>query len=245
MSEATVTERRRCKVCDANLPIERFYRSGRHTNGRRRTCIDCLKRQDAVRRRAEGRKIRHQRRNAHGDVWCNRCERYLPELSFREHPSRPGTLWSYCRACTREIDRERYARAMSDLESAERELERRNASKRRIARKRDTERRAFVADAIGILRRRGLTKMEVSRLTGTTIQSVLAWERKERKLSPQAAERFVIVLRETAHLPVQDRPAFRRRTPHPELDQLMARCRPQIAEYPTIRGRWAAKGDRP
>jgi hypothetical protein len=64
----------------------------------------------------------------------------------------------------------------------------------------------------------------------------LRW-RGERAPTSAVVERFIVLLRETAHLPPGKEPAYRRRLPHPELDALLERCRPKVLAFP-VRSRW-------
>lgn len=188
--------------------------------------------------RARGAPVRHPRYNARGEVWCNRCQQYLGAESFKRHPQRRHTYWSYCRPCTRIIDRERYARRTRDLDRALAELERHNQRKRTRSAADFAERRQFLADAIRILRRRGLTKAEIVRLTDTSFANLLKWERGERHRPTKAVcQRFSIVLRETADLPIGSELADRRRLPHPAMGELLARCLPKVQAIP-VRDTW-------
>ena len=173
--------------------------------------------------------------NARGDVLCTNCRSWLPAHRFRTktYPSRPVPLfWPYCRDCTRELDRLRWCG-----ERRERANQRRLVRQRQQQRYEQADRRRFVAQAIGLLRRRGLTKAEIVRLTSTSWTALFAWEWQSRTPTPNAAERFVIVLRETAHWPLTAEPVVRRRLPHPQLAALMARVEPQLGAVP-LRSRW-------
>lgn len=226
---------RQCRTCGRTLVIERFHRVGK--GYWRRDCKDCYNAAAREKTRRSGGRVRHPRYNSRGDVWCNRCQQYRSSLDFTPHPSRPGKLWSYCKACVRELDRERYRRKVSTLAGAEEELEKRNQRKRRHARAEDRARRDFVAASILLLRRRGLTKADISRLLDTSMGSVLEWERKARRVTPAVERRVGVVVRETMYLPVQDTPVYRRRLPHPDIERLMARCLPQVRAIP-VRSRW-------
>jgi len=224
-----------CPRCRQTLPLDAFY--ARPNGGPDCYCRPCRK---DYQRRLAARKAghrRHVRINARGDVWCNHCQRYLPTCSFRRHPSRPHTWWAYCVDCTRELDRLRWRgerRARHNAESPNRRR-RRRASER-------SERRAFVAGAILTLRRRGLTKTDVSRLTGVSLGSILAAEQGGGRWgpTPHTAARFVVALRATAHLPTGAEPAYRRRLPLPGLAELVARVRPLMDAYP-VRSRWRGR----
>jgi hypothetical protein len=235
---------RTCRRCRRELPIERFYASGTG-NGRRRTCIRCLREQDAQERRQRDAKVRHSRYNARGDVWCNRCQRYLPSDSFKRHPTRTHTYWSYCKPCTREIDRERYARKFSNLETALMEQGRHNHRRRiRLAAQR-RERLRNVQEMIRLLRARGLTKSEICRLGGFTMQSLLRWEvakvPSKRGISPNVEKRLGILVSAAIRvLPLPNETGilnYRRRLPHPDLPHLEAMCRDELARYP-LRNSW-------
>ena len=165
MSMNVTAELRTCQVCKRTLPLDRFYASGTGS-GRRHTCSRCLNEQLGRERRASGAKIRHNRYNARGHVYCNHCEKYLPPETFKRHPSRPHTFWSYCKPCVRIKDRERYQKATSTIEGATRVLDSRLARKRRQRAAEQRERREYVVYAIHQLRLRGFTRAEVARLTG-------------------------------------------------------------------------------
>lgn len=231
-----MSETRTCISCRHELPLDRFYASG-HGTGRRRTCKRCLSEEGRRERRRAGAKIRHTRYNARGWVWCNRCQHYKPTEDFKPHPSRPGTLWSYCKPCVREIDRERYQRKTSTLEGAMADLEKRYERKKRQRTAERRERRQFVLHAIELLRRRGFTKAEIARLADTSLSSMWAWETKpERKITPAMERRFGVLLRETGHLPLGE-PAFRRRLPHPEFEVIYQRVHRKVVAIP-VRNAW-------
>jgi len=226
---------RRCLACQRDLPVASFYASG-HGSGRRRTCIRCLHAAVAVERRARGARERHLRINARGDVWCNRCRRYRGAEDFRRHPQRPNTWWAYCRECTREIDRTRYAKRTSTIEGATLELEKKQRRKDRLGRRRDRERRFFVAESISLLRRRGFTKAEIVRLADVSFPSLLDWERQARRVTPAVVSRFSVLVQETSDYRGGE-PPVRRRLPHPDCAMLMERCRPLMLAHP-VRSAW-------
>lgn len=225
-----------CRACKRRLPIRLFAATGHMVAslGRRsgdHTCKICREKE----RRAAGTPVRNQRINAVGDVWCNACERYRDPLNFRRHPQRPHTWWAYCIDCTRELDRMRWRgerREKSNQVRGERQKQQ-QANERR-------SRRFFVTNAIELLRKRGLTKAEICRLGGFTWTSLLAWERGERRVTSNACQRFVILLRETQHLPTGATPAYRRRLPIPGFDNLVERVTPLIGQYP-LRSRWKSE----
>jgi hypothetical protein len=228
---------RACRVCHRRRPIDEFYRSGSSPNARRGTCRTCMA--DAANRSARARAVpvRHPRYNARGEVWCNRCQQYLGAESFKRHPQRPHTYWSYCMPCTRIIDRERYARRTRDLDRAIAELERHNQRKRKRSAADFAARRRFLVESISLLRRRGLPKAEIVRLTDTSFGNLLKWERGERHRPTKAVcERFAIVVRETGDLPAGV-PVARRRLPHPAMGELLARCLPKVQAIP-VRDTW-------
>jgi hypothetical protein len=180
---------------------------------------------------------RPSRYNARGWVYCRHCQHYKHPDDFKRHPSRPGKLWSYCRDCVREIDRERYRRKTSTLAGAEEALEKRLARQHRQRKAERKERRSFVLHAIGLLRRRGFTKTEISRLADVSLTSVIEWEAKpERKITPAVAQRFEVLIRETAHLPFGE-PVSRRRRPHPHYDEVYARVHEHVTAIP-VRNAW-------
>jgi transcriptional regulator with XRE-family HTH domain/predicted Fe-S protein YdhL (DUF1289 family) len=227
---------RYCTSCHRHRPERDFFASG-HGQARRRICTRCLHDQKRRERIARGGRDRHPRYNARGEVWCNRCDRYQGAENFKRHPSRPHTYWSYCKVCTRELDRERYARKTSTLEGAQAVLDSRLARNRRQRRAEFAERRKFLKESIQLLRRRGLTKAEIVRLTDTTHGNLLNWERGATKRPTKAVcDRFAIVVRETAELPLGE-PIHRRRIPHPAMSELLARCLPKVRAIP-LRDSW-------
>jgi transcriptional regulator with XRE-family HTH domain len=227
-------EVRTCTACHRPQPAANFHGDERH---RRRVCRRCVSDQQARNRRRQGAPVRHTRFNARGDCWCNHCKHYRPVEDFRRHPSRPGKLWSYCVPCTREIDRERYARKMRDYERALAEIERRTAAKRRQQARVFAERRRYLQESILLLRRRGLTKTEIARLTDTSLGNLLKWERGEIKKPTRAAcDRYAIVVLATNGFLIGE-PVGRRRVPHPAMAELLAVCLPRVQAIP-IRDSW-------
>lgn len=230
------TEPKVCVTCNQLRPARAFRVSAAtDRNGvpyRVRTCRDCEEKS----RRAAGVPKRHQRRDARGNVWCNNCERYLHPDNFKRHPLRPHTYWAYCKACVIEIDRLRYRIKAKTPEGKAAQSAR---TKRRAAqRKREQRERAeFVRDAITLLRRRGLTKSDISRAADVSLGNLLTWERGENRPDPSVAARLGELLRITADWPPTAEPAYRRRLPHPAADTLAAAMAPVIAAYP-IRSRW-------
>jgi hypothetical protein len=226
---------RECRVCKRTLPPRLFNVGPTRADGtayRKRTCRPC----EEAARRAKGIPERHRRYNARGEVWCNHCKRYRSREDFKPHPSREGQFWSYCRDCTREIDRMRWRGERRERTNRQRLVRQR---KQQAARR--TERIDLVANAIATLLRRGLTKSEICRLAGVTLTSLLAWERKERRVTTNVTGRFVLVLRETAHLPLgEPRPRHDRWHPHPELPALVERIAPKLVAFP-LRSRWRGK----
>lgn len=176
------------------------------------------------------------RMNARGQWLCVNCGAYRERYDFKCPPSRKGLPWPYCRDCVRTLDRLRpkYWRGTPEWEK---DQARRARQQRAQARRERAERIQFVANAIDLLRRRGLTKSEVARLAGLSVGAMGVWERGERLPDPNVARRLGILLVETRHLPVGETPCCRRRLPHPELPALMACVAPRLAAYP-VRTRW-------
>lgn len=222
---------RTCRRCNQSKPFDHFYATG-HGNGRRRVCIRCLNEEQ----RAKAGYRRHQRYNARGEVWCNYCQRYRHADTFKPHPSRPGKLWTYCRECTREIDRIRYRAKVSTPEGRRAVMAGRVERHRRLRQREVKDRSKFVESAVDTLLRRGFTLSEVARLAGFSVGIIYGW-RYGKTPSLAAENRLAIVLRETAHLPIGDIPTFRRRKPHPELAFLIKRLAPQLEPYP-MRDSW-------
>lgn len=228
-----------CRDCQRALPTRHFYPSPGHSRtGFKTRCKICYR----ARYAKPGGHVRHPRYNARGDVWCNHCRRYLPPDRFKRHPSRTHTYWAYCRDCTRAMDRLRYRARVSTPEGRTEETGKNVARRRRRRLAERRERVDFVKNAIAALRTRGLTKAEICRLGGVSLGGLLAWERGDRCPDPPIAERFVVLLRETVQLPSSSAPAYRRRTPHPAMAELLARCVPQVAAIP-VRTKWAPKPD--
>lgn len=174
------------------------------------------------------------RYNGHGRVHCRACKQYLAPDSFawQTCPSLPKPRYNpYCRPCQRQMDRMRWRGERRATNNASR-LVRQKRNKQRVAR----QQREFAAHLVKLLRRRGLTKSEIARLTGTHITSVMAWEHQARQVTPNAVSRLTVVVQATAHLPLAERGAYRRRLPHPELPALMRACRSRIETYPLRKG---------
>lgn len=172
--------------------------------------------------------------DGHGNVHCSACNRYRPGDEFGYPPSLKGRPTAYCHGCQRILDRMRWRgerRAVANVQ--------RVVNKRRERQGARRERIGLVKNAILTLRKRGLTKSEIAKLTQTSSVNLLVWERGERLPDPHVAERFLVVLHETAHLPLGKEPAYRRRLPHPELAVLLERCRPKVLAFP-VRSRWKA-----
>lgn len=237
-----IPETKRCSRCLVEKPASEFYVQRR---GEREYllsyCKPCKRRwarEHHERTRDPKTPRRHQRLNAKGEVWCNRCKAYLPASSFKRHPSRPHTFWAYCKPCTTVIDRERRWRKFSDDARWEEEKRRTVARDRRKARRRDADRRKFVADGIVLLRKRGFTKGEVVRILGTSWNSLLDWERQVRTPQPQVAERVVAALVLTSEFSNGEPPPLRsRRRGHPELPRLLAEMEPVWQTNP-LRTKW-------
>lgn len=170
--------------------------------------------------------------NGHGLVRCVACERWLDPTEFGYPPSLGGKPTSYCHGCQREIDRMRWRGDRREIANRQRIVhQRRQQQAERAGRIR------FVQGAIRTLRRRGLTKSDIVKLIETSWTGLLSWERGDTMPVPQIAERFVVLLHETAYLPLATNPVIGRRLPHPDFDALMERCRPQVLAFP-VRSRW-------
>ena len=231
---------RTCIECRRVLPIEKFYSSG-HGNGRRRTCIRCLQEEGARQRRRKSAPIRHTRYNARGHVWCNRCAKYLPPESFKRHPSRPHTFWSYCKPCVIQIDRDRYRKKVSTLEGATEVLEARYRRKQRQKREEIRERKSYCMHAIDQLRVRGFTVAEISRLTDIGHATLAKWAdpRDKTRILEAGERRLEVVLRAALSMPrigYQDR----RRLPHPEFARIHALTHDEVQSY-YLRNAWRKK----
>ncbi|HEY7119667.1 MAG TPA: helix-turn-helix transcriptional regulator [Tepidisphaeraceae bacterium] len=176
-----------------------------------------------------------QRINARGHIYCFNCKQYLPgeRFTFAHYPSwNKSRYWSSCRECTNELDRLRWSgKRRADNNQQRLVRQRREHASARL------ERTRFVAGAILLLRKRGLTKTEIAQLADVSLSSILDWERHLRRVTPAVAKRFGVLLSETRHLPTGKEPCYRRRLPHPELGDLLQRCRPQVRAFP-VRSRW-------
>jgi hypothetical protein len=216
--------------------FRRTLKSGRVSIMYRADCDECAEKA----RRAAGIPVRHQRRNARGDYWCNHCKRYRPADCFADHPtpSRTGTKWSYCRDCVRELDRLRYHASVSTPEGRAKVQAARAQRQRRRKRAEYAERRETVANAIDVLHWRGLTDMDISEILDVSFASVWHWKQKKRRVVTEAVvERMLALVTATKEWPKLDQPAYRRRTPHPKRDELRERLRPLLLQFP-VRSRW-------
>jgi hypothetical protein len=175
---------------------------------------------------------RSPRINGHGLVRCSACQRWQDRSEYGYPPSLKGRPTAYCHTCQREIDRLRWRGERRELGN-----HRRVVQKRTERQGNRQERTRFVKNAILTLRRRGLTKAEIVKLADVTWPRLLVWERGDALPDPQVAKRFVVLLRETAYLPLAKEPVYRRRLPHPDFDTLMERCRPKVLAFP-MRSRW-------
>lgn len=227
-------ETKTCRACGRDLHWRHFAQIGSRNpaTGRRRgdhTCRDCR----TADRRSAGIQARRKRINAAGDVWCPRCRRYLPHDAFYFRRAR-NQPYPYCKACDRALKKAREARYSED-----RYLDylRYRTTKRRKARASEhLERRRFVAGAIATLGRRGCTQAMIAALFGTSPATIGAWAKHTRLPVPNAAARFAVLLRETAHLPEGPEPV-RRVRPFAGFDELVARVRPKVLAFP-IRSKW-------
>lgn len=176
--------------------------------------------------------------NTRGQVWCFDCWQYLDASRFRyvTYPSlgKPK-YWSYCIECQRQKDRDRWA------ERRKVENERRLIRQARDQQRARFERAEFAQKSILTLRKRGFTKAEIARLLDTSMTSILAWERRERRVTTAATNRIGILMAATAHMPLGE-PAYRRRLPHPEFDRIYAKTHQRIQAIP-LRSRWATRKD--
>lgn len=217
------SEQKICMVCERTLPIRMFAATGNYskTLGRKfgdHTCRSCRESQ----RRAAGVPERHQRYDAHGRVWCNRCRRYLPPTEFRRHPQRPHTYWSYCKPCTREIDRIRHFRKHEDPVNRIADNERHNELRRKRRDEEFRQRREELVSCINRLLRKGLTRQEICRLAGISAGNLISYlEKATRRPDPNTVERVAALDRLTLGWPKGEQ-CFRRRTPHPRLPELEA-----------------------
>lgn len=186
---------------------------------------------------SQPRRQRHKRYNARAEVWCNRCQQFRHADHFKRHPSRPHTYWSYCKDCTRIIDRERYARKTSTLEGAERVLAARYERKKRYQRRDRADRFKFLAESVDLLMRRGFTQADICRLTGISTGPFYAWRKREHMPSRNALRRIGIVVEATIHYPISDRRAKNNRYPHPDTDVIRQRIQDDLDRYP-MRDSW-------
>lgn len=222
-----------CRACGHELPARKFGFSGAKSpqgvKYRRGTCLDCEA-------KARGSKPRPPRYDARGHVWCFHCRQYLPALRFARHPYHEDKYWSYCRECTRWIDRHR-ARSIRGTEEHAEATDDRLRRKQKQNRKEQRERRNFVADAITLLGRRGLTRAEICRLCDVSFTSLIAWTKQTRKVTRNVEHRFGEILRLTHGFPLAAEPVHRRRLPHPEMPRLLSAMAPALERYP-VRSSW-------
>lgn len=226
---------KQCKACGQWLPIRHFAPTGNYIKslGRKRhdsTCRQCRENE----RRAAGKPVRMPKEDGRGNVWCARCKRYLPAAEFKPHPYQDRQKWwAYCKPCVLEIDRIRHFKKHSDPAAKRADNDRHNEL-RRIRRRNDfRERRDYLASAIDRIGRRGLTRSEIFRLTGINMGNLIAYAAKEiNRPDPNTVERMMALDLATNEWPVGDAPAFRRRLPHPRLDELEAVMAPVRQRYP-------------
>lgn len=247
----TTEELRTCRRCGDIKPLETgFYRTGGTyiaPDGTariyyKRICKRCQqKQQRAYRAGVEPPKFRRMKRfNARGDAWCPHCQAYLPVTRFRPHPTRPGTLWSYCRDCTMARDRDRYNRKFIDTAVWRKELDRRTSSKRNQRQREQKQRREFVLNALSQLRRKGLADVDIAELTGISTKTFWAWRTDPaRKITPQAEARLAAVLLAALPLPVRAHPLLRGQRAEPELRAVLRdRCAAEVEATAPMRSRW-------
>lgn len=228
-----------CCACHRTLHFRHFAQTGQwnKATGRRygdRMCRDCRRDQ----RRAAGIKERRPRLRPDGWIWCPRGRHYLPLAAFSLHscPARKGRPHAYCRTCENQIRKERRFREESDPARYAASLAYRSGKRRKDRQAEQMERRRFVANAITTLGRRGCTQSMIARLFDTTPATIGEWARRSRLPVPNAAARFALLLRETAHLPEGPEPV-RRIKPFAGFEELVARVRPKVLVFP-IRSRW-------
>lgn len=176
--------------------------------------------------------------DARGNLKCHHCTRWLPATMFRllSPPSFPRPRWeSYCVCCRRELDRLRWAGERRETNNKARVVNQRK--QQRAARQAKND---FGVAAVLTLRKRGLTKADIRRLLGVSWNALLAVEARRCRVTAPMAGRFVVALRETAHLPTGAEPAYRRRKPLPGFAELVARVRPLMDAYP-LRSRWTGR----
>jgi hypothetical protein len=148
---------------------------------------------------------------------------------------------AYCEVCSNELRKERRNRLADDEDRYAADLAYRTGRRRRARHIEQMERRRFVAGAIATLGRRGCTQAMVAELFGTTHATVGEWAKQSRLPVPNAAARFAVLLRETAHLPEGPAPV-RRVKPFPGFAELVARVRPKVLRFP-IRSKWKTFGE--
>lgn len=227
-----------CQACERSLHWRHFRQTGgmNPRTGRRygdHTCRDCR----AKERIAAGGKTRHQRTNAAGGLWCNHCQRYRVRRHFKPHPSRPGTFMAYCLECTRRRDKIRKGRRLSDPTVYEADAKRKNTRRRRQRAAEYLERKDTVANAIKTMRLRGLTLTAIAELFGSPPASITEWSKRERLPTPNTVKRFVVLLRETSHLPTRSDPLSYSRCRPEGFDDLVRRVQPLMDDLP-VRNRW-------
>jgi hypothetical protein len=231
---------KQCRSCGRILPFRLFVPTGNYIKsiGRKcgsADCRTCLEQQ----RRAAGVPKRMVKVNSRGEVWCSNCKRYLPSYDFRVHPNakKPDggngqKWWAYCKACCRELDRLRWRGERRERLNRQGVL-----NKRRRQQGEFTSRREFLAGAIELLQRRGLTISAIARIVDGSLTNIYKYREKACHRPTKAVlarfERLLLLTMDWPH----GEPAFRNRLPHPKEVALTAVMQPTIAANP-VRSRW-------
>lgn len=234
---------RRCTTCRLELPAAQFrfssartVKSGERHVYLRRVCVRCEAR--AREREKAGKPNRRMpKRNSRGEVWCPACRQYRHSDHFRPHPLRAGSFWSYCTDCDRKLGREAYRFEMARPGAREKQRARDRESQRRRRAQRMGERRQMVWLAMQTLQRRGLTKAEISRVTGINENTLHKWERAAVLPKVGGAERIRVLLLLTADWPVGER-KWKKQVHGPGFAALLEAWPAAVADLPPMRSKW-------
>lgn len=229
-------EEKRCPRCMKVKGFDAFYRFHDKHRGKERIssyCRDCSIRIEHLKRvkAHPGPPRRMPRHNAAGDAWCPNCRAYLPVHRFKPHPSREGKLWTYCRACTIEIDRMRYR--YGDKAQQQRWTKDRTDRRKRQRRAAKENRQQFVVEAHRILRGRGFSQADIIALGRFDVGNLQLWltgQVRGRGIQPAIERTWAALLLITAEYANGEPPPPRQR-PHPDRPRLLA----EMAEiWPTL-----------
>lgn len=117
--------RKQCRVCKAELPLDRFSKSRVNSDGLRNDCKGC----DAERKRIKSLELK-QRSDEQipypNDKKCTYCKQVLPADKFSKNRSRLDGLHNVCRDCNSEYERDYRKSNWDELSEKRRRRERLN-----------------------------------------------------------------------------------------------------------------------